>query len=105
VSDFEERRKASEAYNRRWDRIFAMRTVERSKLEAMPDTELTAWQAMYEADSPQYRLVEHILQERLGDRQIAASRRTARWAAIWATISGIAGVIVGWLLSSWHPFQ
>jgi len=78
-----------------------MPSVDQQKLQEMSDLDLAAWQAMQKMDSPQYRLVEHIWQQRLLEKQLAASKHAARLAAI----SGIVGVIIGWLLSSWHPFR
>lgn len=40
------------------------------------------------------------------DQRAILRRRTplGRFAAVWPHFSGLAGVFVGWLLASWHPF-
>jgi|SRR6267143_2627292 len=101
MSEPDERLKRTQEYEKRWNRIFEMQGFDRSKLEKMSDAELAAWQAMYEPTNLQYRLAEHIWHERLAEQQIAASRRATYIAAA----AGLIGVLLGWLLSSWHPFH
>jgi hypothetical protein len=105
MSEDDERAKRRQEYEKHWHRIFEMQGFDRGKLEKMSDTELAAWQAMYEPTTAQHRLAEHIWHERLAQQQIAASRRATYIAAASGLISGLIGVFVGWLLSSWHPFH
>jgi hypothetical protein len=82
-------------------------TLDRNELSRMDDKTLAAWQGEFSSDQPQWRLAEHEWQQRLTDRQIAASHATARRAALWGACSGIAGALAGvllaWVLSGQHP--
>lgn len=101
MSEGDERARRRQDKDQHWHRIFEMQGFDRRTLEKMSDSELAAWQAMYQPTMPQYRLAEHIWHERLAQQQIAASRRATYIAAAF----GLIGVLVGWLLSSWRPFQ
>jgi hypothetical protein len=65
--------------------------VNRRELAGWPDEKLAAWQAKYPPESPQFILAQFEWSRRLTADQIKA----ARWAA-WI---GLAGVIVGAVLS------
>jgi hypothetical protein len=65
--------------------------VNRRELANWPDEKLAAWQAKYPSESPQFLLAQFEWNRRLTADQIKA----ARWAA-WI---GLAGVIVGALLT------
>jgi len=105
MSEYDDRLKRSREREEHWHRIFEMQGFNRITLEKMSDTELAAWQAMYEPNAPQHRLAEHIWHERLAQQQIVASRRATYFAAATGIIGTIMGGLLGWFLSSWHPFQ
>jgi len=98
-SMIERSRRANDAEN--------FETLERAELARMDDKALAAWQSEFTSDQPQWRLAEHEWQQRLTERQIAASHATARRAALWGACSGIAGalggVLLAWVLSGQQP--
>ena len=73
----------------RFDKEFEK--VNRRELASWPDEKLAAWQAKFPSESPQFILAQFEWSRRLTADQIKA----ARWAA-WI---GLAGVIVGAVLS------
>jgi hypothetical protein len=73
----------------RFDKEFEK--VNRRELAGWPDEKLAAWQAKFPAESPQFILAQFEWSRRLTADQIKA----ARWAA-WI---GLAGVILGAVLS------
>jgi hypothetical protein len=68
-----------------------MREVDRREVASKSDIDLTIWQTSFPLDSPQFRLAEYEWQRRLSADQIKAAR--------WAAVIGLAGVIVGALLT------
>jgi hypothetical protein len=65
--------------------------VNRRELAGWPDEKLAAWQGKFPAESPQFILAQYEWNRRLTAEQIKA----ARWA-VWV---GLAGVILGAVLS------
>jgi hypothetical protein len=65
--------------------------VDRRVLAKMPDKDLATWQAKFPSDSPQFILAQFEWQRRLTADQI----KTMRWAAL----IGLAGIILGVLLT------
>ena len=86
------RRDELEAHNKekaRFDKEFEK--VNRRELAGWPDEKLAVWQAKFPSESPQFILAQFEWNRRLTADQVKA----ARWAA-WI---GLAGVIVGAVLS------
>ena len=69
--------------------------LNRKEVAAWSDIDLAGWQGQYPIGSPQHFLAEHEWQRRITAQQIRAGYR----AAILSGIMGLAGVVLGWLLS------
>jgi len=65
--------------------------VDCKKIAALSKKDLAAWQSNFKSDEPEWRLAEHEWQRRLMVEQIKAGK--------WAAIIGLAGVILGALLT------
>lgn len=77
------------------------RELDRRELAAMDDKQLAEWQSHYPRESAQYILAEHEWQRRLTAEQV----RATRFAALVGILGVVVGALIGWLLSSWHPFH
>ncbi|MGA2246353.1 MAG: hypothetical protein ABSH48_15255 [Verrucomicrobiota bacterium] len=73
----------------RYDQQFEK--VNRRELAGWPDEKLAAWQAKFPSESPQFILAQFEWNRRLTADQVKAAR--------WASWIGLAGVIVGALLT------
>lgn len=91
ISQQEERTKSLHAIERMKELQGEMRAVDRREIGGKSDIELTIWQTSYPSESPQYRLAEYEWNRRLTVAQVKAAR--------WAAIVGLAGVIIGALLT------
>jgi len=65
--------------------------LDRRELVKKSDIELAKWQSRFDSDEPQWRLAEHEWQRRITVEQM----RAARWQAYF----GIAGVVIGVILT------
>ena len=76
-------------------------------LSRKSDTELADWHGDQQQGTRDACLAEHEWQRRIADRQIVAAHATARRAAAWGALSGIAGTVVGalltWVLTGQSP--
>ena len=65
-------------------------------LAAMSEKKLAEWHSLQEPNSRGAVLAEHEWQRRLTERHIRASR----WLAVIGIVASLAGVVLGWWLSS-----
>ena len=71
---------------------------------AMSDKALAAWQASFDAGSPQWRLAEFAWQSRLLAREVEAIRSAANrnlWGAFLGACVGVAGSVLVALVTWW----
>jgi hypothetical protein len=75
----------------RWRHVEEFKKFDRREITKMDDTALAKWQSDFFTDEPQWRIAEHEWQRRVTIEQLKAAR--------WQAYFGIAGVVIGVILT------